>query len=403
MAEPVSVVLVAVGGYGEAYLSSLLDGIGFEDVRLVGAVEPAPERCSRLAELRELGVPLYGRLEEFYEEHTADLAVISSPIQFHCPQTCRALQRGSNVLCEKPLGATFQEVGRMQRARDAADRFVAIGYQWSFSDEIQRLKADIRAGTFGRPKRLRTLVLWPRDEAYYGRNAWAGAVRDGGGRWVLDSPVNNATAHFLHNMFYCLGETWNVSARPERVMGELYRANDIENYDTAALRCHTENGVEILFYSSHGSRELLGPVFSYEFERGTVALDGLNGQVVARFGDGTERNYGTPDNGAGRKLTQCLEACRSGGTEIACPIEAAAAQTLCMNGLQDSAPGIIDFPGEMMRVEDAEPARRLWVAGLQEDLVRCYREAILPSEAGLSWAVAGRELDLTGYSRYPGG
>jgi hypothetical protein len=74
-----------------------------------------------------------------------------------------------------------------------------------------------------------------------------------------------------------------------------------------------------------------------------------------------------------------------------------------MNGLQDSASGIVDFPGEAVRVEATERGRRLWVAGLQEDLVRCYREAILPSEAGLSWAVAGREVGLTAYGRYPGG
>ena len=40
-------------------------------------------------------------------------------------------------------------------------KIVAIGYQWSFSDAIQKLKADVIAGIFGKPRRLKTLVLWP--------------------------------------------------------------------------------------------------------------------------------------------------------------------------------------------------------------------------------------------------
>ena len=105
-----------------------------------------------------------------------------------------ALAHGSHVLCEKPLCVTPADATAMTRARDAAGRQVAIGYQWSFSAAIQRLKADILAGVLGRPKRMRCLVLWPRDETYYGRNRWAGAKRDAHGNLVLDRPVNNACA-----------------------------------------------------------------------------------------------------------------------------------------------------------------------------------------------------------------
>ena len=64
---------------------------------------------------------------------------------------------------------------------------------------------------FGRPRRFSTLCCWPRDLAYYRRNTWAGRLRDPDtGGWVLDSPANNAMAHFLHNLLYLAGE------RPDR-------------------------------------------------------------------------------------------------------------------------------------------------------------------------------------------
>ena len=131
---------------------------------------------------------------------------------------------------------------------------VAIGYQWSFSPAIQRLKGDIAAGVFGAPKRLKTIVLWPRDETYYSRNRWAGKQRDEAGNPIFDSPVSNACAHYLHNMLYVLGDAVDRSAIPSRVSAELYRAHPIENYDTAALRCWTDRGVEILFIVSHATR-----------------------------------------------------------------------------------------------------------------------------------------------------
>jgi len=202
MNDRVTVVLVGIGGYGDFYLSALLAKGDAEGVEIVGAVDPEPERSRHLADLRRRGTPLHGSIEEFYAASSADLAIIASPIHYHCEQTCAALAHGSHVLCEKPLCATVQEARQMAGARDLAGGFVAVGYQWSFSEAIQAAKRDVGDGAFGRPVRLKTMALWPRDEVYYRRNSWAGLQRDAGGRWVLDSPVNNAVAHYLHNMFY---------------------------------------------------------------------------------------------------------------------------------------------------------------------------------------------------------
>ncbi|MGB9682284.1 MAG: Gfo/Idh/MocA family oxidoreductase [bacterium] len=38
-------------------------------------------------------------------------------VEFHCRQTCMALNNGSNVLCEKPVAAV-QEVQEMIETRD---------------------------------------------------------------------------------------------------------------------------------------------------------------------------------------------------------------------------------------------------------------------------------------------
>src|SRR4051812_4257078 len=127
MSEPLSLALVGLGGYGNGYVAALLDGQDRGSVRLVAGIDPAPQSCTRLGELRARQVPIYPSLDAFFNDATADLLVICSPIQYHASQTCLALNHGVHVLCEKPLCATLDDANEMRAARDRAGKLVAIG------------------------------------------------------------------------------------------------------------------------------------------------------------------------------------------------------------------------------------------------------------------------------------
>ena len=428
MNGPVSLILVGIGGYGEVYLSALGEEVRRGRCRLAAAVDPEPERCSRLAELRSQGVPVYSSMDELPPPTgEAELTVISSPIHLHCPHTCQALERGSHVLSEKPAAATVQEVDQMIEARDRAGRFVGIGYQWSFSRPIQQLKRDILAGLFGRPRRLKSLCLWPRDASYYGRNNWAGRLRDGQGRWVLDSPANNAMAHDLHNMLYVLGDRMDASARPAEVTAEVYRANRIETFDTAAVRVRTVGGVEVLFLGSHAVRENMDPVFSFEFDDAVVSFAGGQSPIVARFrkqtsasqsecaglapaisrchasmGDGA-KEYASPlSDPQAAKMSICLDAIIGGGS-IPCGLEAARSQTICVNGIHESMPEATEFPAELVSETGEGPRHLVYVDSLPRTLRASFDRGMLPAEIGALWARRGRTVDLRDYAWYPSG
>ena len=411
MPEPVSLVMVGVGGMGAAYLKELLERRDEGLFRIAGAVDPQPNRCQQYVEMRAMGVPCFVSLQDFYRNKKADLAVLSSPIQLHMPQTSFALAKGSHVLCEKPAAGTVQEVRAAIEAETASGRWVAVGYQWSFSPAVQALKEDIRSGRFGAAKRFKCLYLWPRDEGYYARNDWAGKKRDAGGAWVLDSPVQNAMAHDLHNMFYILGKEMDASARPAEVEAELYRANAIENFDTAAVRVRTHEGVEILFLVSHASDEDRGPVVRYEFERAVVRCDSRTSGLWAELPDGTRKDYGVPDAEPMNKLWQSIAGAGAEGARPLCGLEASASQTLCMNGIQDSMPEVRDLPADLVRVVEGPGERRLAVEtpgskrrvveGLDEAFAACYEAWRLPSEMGLPWSVKGTAVGLGDYPGFP--
>lgn len=392
-----TVVLVGIGGYGSGYVDLLL-GKPERDVKIAGVVDPYPENYPGLDRLKANNTPVYQSLEDFYQEHQADLAVISSPIHFHCPQTVLALQHGSHVLCEKPIAATVQEALQMLAARDNAGKLVGIGYQWSFSEPILALKQDIIAGRLGEPRLFKTLVLWPRSRKYYARG-WAGRLKDSNGRWILDSVANNAAAHYLHNMFFILGSKIDASADLAQVEAEVYRANAIENFDTCMVRAVASDGTHILFYASHAVKESLGPIFEYQFSDAVVRYNESSAEpeIIVKYNDGTWKSYGNPRLEPRRKLWMMIDAIRGEGS-VPCGIEAALTHTICINGIHESMPAAAEFPEQLIKHDPDSDT--IYVDHLNALMVSLYQNEALPSDEGISWSKKGRIIELEGYSHF---
>lgn len=398
--DRIKIVLVGIGGYGNHYVKQLLhDETKRDDYVIIGAVDPYPEQAPGFMSLNSLNIPIYHTLEEFYLNQRADLAIISSPIHFHCEQTCLALANGSHVLCEKPVSAVIQDGLKMLAAQNKVKKLVGIGYQWSFSEAITSLKQDINAGKLGTPRLLKTLVLWPRNRTYFNRS-WAGKQKDRAGNWILDSVANNATAHYLHNMFYVLGEEINRSTSIRQVEAELYKARNIENFDTSFIWAVNDQGVEIVFYASHAVNNTVGPIFEYQFSDAVVHYDEsqLNREITVLFNDGTVKSYGDPQRDSERKLWTMLDAIKYGNV-LPCGIEAALTQTMCINGAQESMPAISAFPENIVKI-DAD-ADVVYVEGLEDLMKQLYVSEKMPSRENVSWAKRGKRIDLTNYNYFP--
>lgn len=384
MTDAIPVVLVGIGGYGEVYLSALFGEEREANLELVAVADPDPLRCHRLEEIRARGIPVYNSLFEVPDHDQGRLTIISSSIHTHCELTCQALSRGSHVLCEKPAAGSVEEVDRMIEESERTGGFVAIGFQWSFTPPILDLKHDLRAGRFGMPRRLKTLTLWPRDDAYYARNDWAGRLRAPDGRWILDSPANNAMAHDLHNLLFLLGATENRSAEPIAVEAETYRAYDIETFDTVAARVRTAEGPEILFFASHTTEESRHPTFVIECDDAEIRYEGELSPIVATLRDGSTVEYPSPwsvDQTC--KLWTCARGVEGGA--IPCGPHAARAHTRVVNALRDEAPPRIVSPSLLRRGPGTDTQRTI-VDGLGAGMLRAFEEGRLPRELGLNWS-----------------
>lgn len=378
----IKVVLVGIGGYGSIYVNEVLRPEVLEKIELVGIVDPFPASCKRLDELRALAGEPYADIADFYAEKTADLAVISTPIGLHTSNIITALRHGSDVLCEKPLCGDARDIEPLLAAQKESGHRVHIGYQWSHSEAIEALKRDVMTGVYGEPVSMKTLILWPRDRRYFRRGTgWAGKIRAADGTLIYDSVANNAAAHYLHNMFYVTGGAMDESRHVIDVKAELARVNDIENFDTAIIKCTLEGGAVATFIASHTINSAQNPMFDYKFTCGRVTYTQdptpagitdadayVRGHIIGVTESGEVRDYGDPFYNVERKFHIALDtAAGKPGADVICGIRAASEHTRVINYIGENYE-INTFPTDAI----GEQGELLYVKGLAERLVAVY-------------------------------
>ena len=376
------IVLMGIGGYGDTYVRALTREKARAGCVIAGVVDPFAASARGYAELKALGVEFFDTPEAFYAAHSADLAIISTPIPLHEPQAIYAMEHASHVLLEKPIAATPEAGRRIAEAARRTGKKLAIGFQWCYDEAMLRLKADVDAGVLGAPRRLRALVLWPRDLAYYARGTgWAGRKYDRNSNPIFDSVASNATAHYLENMLWLAGRGYEgASITDMRV--ETWRANAIETYDTATLIGHLDCGAQITYVVSHAIAPdaAQNPMFEYEFENATAYFGGYGkdgAALTAVFNDGRIKDYGiSHNNGASdytAKLWTMIDAVR-GDAPIYCPPAAAMRHIDAIAMMRQIEPEASVF-NDIARGEGY-----VWVPGLDGQLIRCYEQSKLLSE-----------------------
>lgn len=376
-ADTITLAVSGAGGYGHWYIKKILELQKNQEIQLAAVFDPNIRQVELYAELKDLKISCFDDYSEFVKAlKNVRLVVIASPIQFHSLQTIDALNQGCNVLLDKPLAGDLQQAKAIQEAIDKTQNWVMVGYQWSFSKAIRTLKSDLVAGQYGKIRSAKTLVFWPRGFDYYGRNDWAGRKVSASGVAINDSPINNAMAHFVHNLLYLAGDSLESSATPIRAKAELYRAYPVETFDTAVVHLKTSKQIKIGFYVSHATKNPKGPLFIIECEKAVIYYGELSSDITAVKMNGGVVSYGDPEaTDQFYKLEYAIKAC-AGELEPICPVSAAIQQTRLIQALSNLEPAL-EFNSPIV-IEN--PDDRRYVEGLGYMLYASYQQGVMPSK-----------------------
>ena len=367
------ILLVGAGGYGAGYVTTLLENTD-PSIIFEGIVDNRISASVKKEAIEAAGIPVYATMDDFYREHTADLAIICTPPFLHKEHSICALKHGSYVMCEKPVAPTVEDAEAMLAAEKEYGKWIAIGYQWSFSEEIQRIKKDILCGELGRPISLKCAISWPRGLDYYSRGSgWAGRISKDG-VMILDSIASNACAHYIHNMLFLLGDSMDTSAEVDKLEGVCLRANVIESFDTCTIKMKVGEA-DLYIAASHAAEKERWPEFVYRFENATVTYtEDEGGEVIATLKDGSTRSYGILPKHTKAKVWDCLKAIREGRAPI-CTVRTAMPHTKVIMKIFEEI-RIQNFPSELVCFD--EVGKKIYVRGLYEKMYDAYEnEALL--------------------------
>jgi len=402
--QPINIGVIGTTGYPSVLIDSLDRFISPEAARIAAVDDSLSQPSeSTAAILDRYGAARVKGVDALLDYGGLDAVIVATSIDSHLPFTEAALSKGLAVHCEKPITATVDEAKRMIAARDAAKLPVHVGFQDTYSASAQWAKGQILDGAIGKVRRVRLQARWPRTDSYYGRNDWAGALKRNG-KWVLDSPANNALAHQINHALYLTGPDADSSNVVTSLEAELYRARDITNYDTCAIRCHTAAECDLLILLTHACGTAHQPVIEYIGEKGLIRrrhpqlceLE-IDGQVVESVDNG-------PRGAHGPMFDNFIERLTGKATRSKCEIENAYEVTRIINGASQCVP-VRPIDERYCHVDsprgDGDAVKA--IDGIEMVFDQCFERFALPSELGdLAWAGKPGQIDLVGYDSFAG-
>lgn len=250
---------VAVIGCG-AISENHIKGILASGQELVALCDTEPEHANqKIAQFALTGVKVYSDYLRLLTEEKPDAVHICTPHYLHAPMAVEALSRGINVLCEKPLCISMEQLNAILRAERDSSAMLGVCLQNRYEPMMKRTKA-----LAGEGKSVSTAfgsVVWSRDEAYYRSGEWRGKwATEGGGVMI------NQALHTLDLLQWFCGMPTTVSAHTsnEHLKGII----EVEDTASAVFTC--PEGHTIHFFATTAASANFPVQVNLKMKDGTV-------------------------------------------------------------------------------------------------------------------------------------
>lgn len=174
------IALLGCGSIGRRHLGNLVS-LGH-----AGLVVYDPDPAIRAEVAQSFGVTVHAALDDVWRSRP-DVALITSPSQFHAQQALEAIQQGCAVFVEKPLSHTMDGLDDVIAAAQARNVVTMVACNMRFHPGPSQVKQWLDQGAVGSviAARVRTGSYLPRwrphqdyRTSYSASPVWGGAVLD---------------------------------------------------------------------------------------------------------------------------------------------------------------------------------------------------------------------------------
>ncbi len=195
-------VVIGFGHIGRRHATIINE---YPDINLSAIIDINGDAQSH--QLYPKDVPFFTSFEDLLNSKIKfDVVNISTPNKFHCFYALKALDSGSHVVIEKPMGLTRVECEEVLYKSLNVSKHVFVVKQNRYSPPSKWLKEIVTKSVIGKTLMVQVNCYWNRDDRYYKPGGWKGTKElDGGSLFTQFS-------HFVDIMYWVFGDIKNIKS-----------------------------------------------------------------------------------------------------------------------------------------------------------------------------------------------
>ena len=292
------VAVVGIGAIAPLHIRGIM-GAGQE---IVALCDIEKEKCVKANEEFGLYASVYSDFNEMIECETLDVVHICTPHYLHAPMTCACLDKGINVLSEKPVAINQKQLWEIELAVKNSKAQLGVCFQTRYNETTQYIKEFFKDKTI---TSAYANLTWCRDKDYYASGAWRGTwAQEGGGVMI------NQEIHSLDNLQWICGKPISVLAH----VSNNSLKDTIEVEDTAFAIFGLENGGNFVPHATNASKFSFPVYLAFRSENDPVELSAenliINGKCITKSNG--QPIFGKDEWGSGhailiKKYYNCLK------------------------------------------------------------------------------------------------
>jgi len=272
--------LIGCGRISFKHIEGFLDNAN--RIKLTAVCDPVKKRTDEKVieyqkNIPDANIAVYEDYREMLAEQKPDIVTIATESGKHPEIAITCLESGCHVICEKPMALSVKDADKMIATAKKNNRKLAVCFQNRFNAPVQKLRAALEAGRFGKILHGAIQIRWNRNEAYYAEAPWRGTWEQDGGTLM------NQCTHGIDLLQWMMGENAvRVQAQTRRFM------RPIEAEDFGAAIVEFKGGaVGIIEGSADIFPTNINETLSIFGEKGSVIIGGLavNRLETWRFAD----------------------------------------------------------------------------------------------------------------------
>ena len=200
------------------------------------------------------------------EKEDLDAVQICLPHYLHSEVAIYAMQKGLDVITEKPMDVDMQSAERAIAVSKETGRKFGVISQCRYNDSAQLVKRAVQSGKLGRILAARSTLTWKRNDDYYTQSDWKGTWdKEGGGvvidqaihsidlvRWIVDDEIEHISCHMANRHHHAVDVEDTAEGLISFKNGATYAFWCMNNYscdEPIEIRLHCENGKVVFGYN----------------------------------------------------------------------------------------------------------------------------------------------------------